>query len=844
LGYSAGTEFFTILADNIIANSREIGSLELMLKIFDAAYEIYGETPDLNSAKNVVNNTISEISRFNETIKELYRKGEYITCLERIEREEKAFPVVISSDYVKKYKKSSKRLLALREKGINAFENGSYQQAVEYFGNVIEQNEHDPVTGKLKKDAEEAMNREKEELDGILKIVEKAKIFFNKGCKGMNGLEQTAEEGNLALVQDDISVIRRDLETAENMLRNVTPAGKNSKKLVKDEMEKISSKLADVDNIKLETLLRQALARKIEKEKAGPIMAPSGTDEHLPGDTGSTLLPARKVLVNRKLGKKLIMSDEKTRALLRQLAAGGLLRGKIKPLGGVDELFRLKPDISKKGRVVFRYNSAGEIVIVDAGETDHVYSNKYLKRFGNVRTVDTLKTYELKFDGEAPNATQKAPASEAMDEDERVDWDHFNGLITEATERTGSVNITEAIDYINANPPPFSEEKIDPAKIHIYTVKDPANEPGMGMPRFKGATEPKDMIYARGKVNDTTGDLEIYVTEKYLDHLQKTDLALAEVIDHEYIEKILKKSHRIAASRAYMFVSENGFLSPFHNFYINQVTEKKDHSLAESIIFQREVSDEVREVYKVRNGVIEQITLYEQKFYNYVQVCEYLQKAQSFLKKEKDQTVKLVHFLISRLRKRTEKRKHEILAQYSGKVREFLSKFPEIQSNLNGEQMTIYNKIKHKRPDRYEFKEKASREPDIKETGSDVIIPRFSSKIFTLFKTPVRLSWSMFIGAPLIIHWMIKAGYGPEMSVPVYLGIVVSTTIHAFAHIITAKRSGINTHYMLITPIGAIEFFDSNYYDNPRKAWISFAGSLTNTFLAVICLVSYFTCGM
>ncbi|MFH1411650.1 MAG: hypothetical protein ABIG55_03300, partial [Candidatus Omnitrophota bacterium] len=448
LGYSAGTEFFTILADNIIANSREIGSLELMLKIFDAAYEIYGETPDLNSAKNVVNNTISEISRFNETIKELYRKGEYITCLERIEREEKAFPVVISSDYVKKYKKSSKRLLALREKGINAFENGSYQQAVEYFGNVIEQNEHDPVTGKLKKDAEEAMNREKEEMDGILQIVEKAKTFFNKGCKGMNGLEQTAEEGNLALVQDDISVIRRDLETAEDMLRNVNPVGKKAEKTVEEELRKVRSKLEELDNIKLEKLLSQALARKIEKEKTGPIMAPSGTDEHLPGDTGSTLLPARKVLVNRKLGKKLIMSDEKTRALLRQLAAGGLLRGKIKPLGGVDELFRLKPDISKKGRVVFRYNSAGEIVIVDAGETDHVYSNKYLKRFGNVRILDTLKTYELKFDDEAPNATQKAPASEAMDEDERVDWDHFNGLITEATERTGSVNITEAIDYI------------------------------------------------------------------------------------------------------------------------------------------------------------------------------------------------------------------------------------------------------------------------------------------------------------------------------------------------------------------------------------------------------------
>ncbi len=262
------------------------------------------------------------------------------------------------------------------------------------------------------------------------------------------------------------------------------------------------------------------------------------------------------------------------------------------------------------------------------------------------------------------NKTMKGPGTLSLDEDDRVDHEHIESLITKAKERKDA-NISEAAGYVMKHAPPLKGAKIDPAKISLYTVDSPGDQ--LGIPRFRGAEKASDLIYAHVEYDKTEGMLKIYVTKKYFEeHLKNNKLALAEIIDHEFTENVLGLSHRVAASRSHKFVPEGGFLSPFHHFYINRMINENNYELARSLILERKgIGEDPR-----TKNEIAAITRYEKTFFSYLLLLEWLKKADI-------------------------EREHNVLAEYSLRVYKILDRHPEIILTVG--QKEVYEKIRDER---------------------------------------------------------------------------------------------------------------------------------------------------
>ena len=209
---------------------------------------------------------------------------------------------------------------------------------------------------------------------------------------------------------------------------------------------------------------------------------------------------------------------------------------------------------------------------------------------GDIETVIRLSFPQL-WEEQAGGRQTKAPASPAMDEDARVDHDFFNGLIDGAIERTEAADrekVEAAVAWLNEQiRGPNGDTEITPGKVRIHTTENiPSgiNGPLIGIPRFKGALLPQDLIYAHGVYDETTGELHVYMTDVMWQGITgdaqiSLDLhVLAELIDHEHFEHVGAITRRIppadrharAAERARFFAVRNK-LSPFHTFFLNSI---------------------------------------------------------------------------------------------------------------------------------------------------------------------------------------------------------------------------------------------------------------------------------
>ncbi|MFH1665220.1 MAG: hypothetical protein ABIA77_03635, partial [Candidatus Omnitrophota bacterium] len=361
-----------------------------------------------------------------------------------------------------------------------------------------------------------------------------------------------------------------------------------------------------------------------------------------------------------------------------------------------------------KFNIVFTVTAGGDVLVLSAGYKKEMKHKKILGLFpegfddGTIikNAVDVDEFRKTGVSG-ITGISMKAPGSLPMDEDGRVDTAYINGLISKATEWPGGRNIPEAADHINRHAPPFGNAEVDPSKVRIYAVDEPAGKPGL--PRFENAEKPADLIYALGRYDKEEGVVKIYVTKKYLEtYLENDVIALAELIDHEYTENVLGYSHRAAASRARMFVPEGAFLSPFHYFYLNLVITGDDYSLARPLVADRTASDDVEKAYGGETGAIGKTGSYEKLFFSYLRLLEWIRKAD----REKD---------------------HDISAEYALRIYKILEKSPEI--TLTREQGEIYRRIYRERFYAHEF-EKAEKVymplskfslADLEDHGEDVI---------------------------------------------------------------------------------------------------------------------------
>ncbi len=122
-----------------------------------------------------------------------------------------------------------------------------------------------------------------------------------------------------------------------------------------------------------------------------------------------------------------------------------------------------------------------------------------------------------------------------------------------------------------------------------------------------------------------------------------------------------------------------------------------------------------------------------------------------------------------------------------------------------------------------------------------------SLRIFTLFGTPVRISYTWPI-APIIITialgtW-VSNRYSPtgEILVPYTLAAIValclgvSVLIHEFAHVLTARRLGIRASGITLFVLGGVSHLDDNDDSRPRTDLaVSIAGPFTSLILGLAC---------
>ena len=126
-----------------------------------------------------------------------------------------------------------------------------------------------------------------------------------------------------------------------------------------------------------------------------------------------------------------------------------------------------------------------------------------------------------------------------------------------------------------------------------------------------------------------------------------------------------------------------------------------------------------------------------------------------------------------------------------------------------------------------------------------------SLRLFTLFDTPVRISYTWPI-APIIITialgtW-VSNRYSPtgEILIPytfaaiVALCLAVSVLIHEFAHVLVARRLGIRSTGITLFALGGVSRLDDDDHGRPRTDLaISMAGPITSLLLGLAAYIVY-----
>lgn len=112
-------------------------------------------------------------------------------------------------------------------------------------------------------------------------------------------------------------------------------------------------------------------------------------------------------------------------------------------------------------------------------------------------------------------------------------------------------------------------------------------------------------------------------------------------------------------------------------------------------------------------------------------------------------------------------------------------------------------------------------------------------KIVTLFNIPVFLHWSF----PFIFLWILFLGYqvgsgveGIAILTVFFLLIFVCVVLHEFGHALTARRYGVNTQDIILSPLGGIARLE-RIPDRPIEEFIvAIAGPAVNVVIALLLL--------
>lgn len=113
-------------------------------------------------------------------------------------------------------------------------------------------------------------------------------------------------------------------------------------------------------------------------------------------------------------------------------------------------------------------------------------------------------------------------------------------------------------------------------------------------------------------------------------------------------------------------------------------------------------------------------------------------------------------------------------------------------------------------------------------------------KIATLFNIPVFLHWSF----PLIFLMVLFLGYQIEADIEgfttlsVYLiSIFFCVVLHEYGHALTARKYGVNTRDIILSPIGGVARLERIPTKPVEELWVALAGPAVNLVIALLLFI-------
>lgn len=112
-----------------------------------------------------------------------------------------------------------------------------------------------------------------------------------------------------------------------------------------------------------------------------------------------------------------------------------------------------------------------------------------------------------------------------------------------------------------------------------------------------------------------------------------------------------------------------------------------------------------------------------------------------------------------------------------------------------------------------------------------------SHHIATISGIPLKIHWSFGLLLLWVVYQDSKQGFDPVSvmsAIVVVLSFFVCVILHEFGHAIAARRFGVKTFDIIMTPIGGIARLERMPEGKGQEFWVAIAGPLVNFFIAAV----------
>lgn len=118
-----------------------------------------------------------------------------------------------------------------------------------------------------------------------------------------------------------------------------------------------------------------------------------------------------------------------------------------------------------------------------------------------------------------------------------------------------------------------------------------------------------------------------------------------------------------------------------------------------------------------------------------------------------------------------------------------------------------------------------------------------SIRLFKLAGIPVYIHWTFFL---LIAYVILQGLYNSEsyfqliFEVVVLLSVFACVTLHEYGHALTAKRYGILTQDIILSPIGGVARLNGLPEKPKQELFVAIAGPMVNVVIVILLLIIVF----